>query len=176
MAACVRLAPLSRRRHAREEHAMRGADKVICQAAAVLLLFSVASTPAKAQFAGLGGGGGAGGEDMMTQMAPMLEMMKAKMGKRRFAMMMQTMGPMMSRMMENGGGGLGGMMGGGLGGLGGGGFGAPNYGGYMPVGGGGYMPTGMNGMGGGDMMAMIPQLMRLANVGGGGGHRRHRHR
>jgi len=25
------------------------------------------------------------------------------------------------------------------------------------------------------MMAMIPQLMRLANVGGGG-HRRHRHR
>ena len=50
---------------------------------------------------------------MMTQMAPMLEMMKAKMGKRRFGMMMQTMGPMMSRMMEGGGGGLGGMMGGG---------------------------------------------------------------
>ena len=41
---------------------------------------------------------------MMTQMAPMLEMMKAKMGKRRFAAMMQTMGPMMSRMMEGGGG------------------------------------------------------------------------
>jgi len=178
---------------------MRGADKVICQAAAVLLLFSVASTPAKAQFLG---GGGAGGEDMMTQMAPMLEMMKAKMGKRRFAMLMQTMGPMMSRMMENGGGGLGGMMGGGgmsglgggLGGLGGGlgggnlggGFGAPNYGGYTPMG--GTMPSGFGGMGGGDimgmlggagggdMMAMIPQLMRLANVGGGGGHRRHKHR
>ena len=155
---------------------MRGADKVICQAAAVLLLFSVASTPAKAQFLG---GGGAGGEDMMTQMAPMLEMMKAKMGKRRFAMLMQTMGPMMSRMMENGGGGFGGMMGGG--------FGAPNYGGYTPMGGGGYMPAGLGGMGGGDimgmmggagggdMMAMIPQLMRLANVGGGG-HRRHKHR
>ncbi|TYO65773.1 hypothetical protein FXV83_14700 [Bradyrhizobium hipponense] len=182
MAACVRLAPLSQRRHAREEHAMRGADKVICQAAAVLLLFSVASTPAKAQFAGFGGGGGAGGEDMMTQMAPMLEMMKAKMGKRRFAMLMQTMGPMMSRMMENGGGGLGGMMGGGNFG---GGFGAPNYGGSMPMGSGGYMPTGMGGgdimgmlggSGGGDMMAMIPQLMRLANGGGGGGHRRHRHR
>lgn len=169
---------------------MRGADKVICQAAAVLLLFSVTSTPARAQFAGLGGGG-AGGEDMMTQMAPMLEMMKAKMGKRRFAMLMQTMGPMMSRMMENGGGGLGGMMGGGgLGGLGGGnfggGFGAPSYGGYMPMGGGGTMPAGFGGMGGGDimgmlggagggdMMAMIPQLMRLANVGGG--HRRHKHR
>ena len=43
---------------------------------------------------------------MMTQMAPMLEMMKAKMGKRRFGQMMQTMGPMMSRMMESGGGGL----------------------------------------------------------------------
>ncbi|MET3909313.1 hypothetical protein ABID59_003667 [Bradyrhizobium sp. S3.3.6] len=145
---------------------MRGADKVICQAAAVLLLFSVASTPAKAQFLG---GGGAGGEDMMTQMAPMLEMMKAKMGKRRFAMLMQTMGPMMSRMMENGGGGLGGVMGGG--GMGGG-FGAPNYGGYAPMGDGDI--TGMLG-GGGDMMAMIPQLMRLANLGGGG-HRRHKHR
>ncbi|RXH00128.1 hypothetical protein EAS61_10725 [Bradyrhizobium zhanjiangense] len=167
MATCARLAPLSRRSHAREEHAMRGADKVICQAAAVLLLLSIASSPAKAQFAGFGGGG-AGGEDMMTQMAPMLEMMKAKMGKRRFAMLMQTMGPMMSRMMENGGGGVGGMMGGG--------FGAPNYGGYIPMGGGGYMPTGLGGMGGGDVMAMIPQLMRLANTGGGGGHRRHRHR
>lgn len=167
---------------------MRGADKVICQAAAVLLLFSISSVPAKAQFLG---GGGAGGEDMMTQMAPMLEMMKAKMGKRRFAMLMQTMGPMMSRMMENGGGGLSGMMGGGggLGGLGGGnlggGFGAPNYGGYAPMSG-GTMPAGFGGMGGGDimgmlggpgggdMMAMIPQLMRLANIGGG--HRRHKHR
>jgi hypothetical protein len=113
-------------------------------------------------------------------MAPMLEMMKAKMGKRRFAMLMQTMGPMMSRMMENGGG-LGGMTGGNFGG----GFGAPNYGGYTPMGGSGYMQSGMGfgggdimgmlgGSGGSDMMAMIPQLMRLANVGGG--HRRHRHR
>jgi hypothetical protein len=160
---------------------MRGADKVICQAAAVLLLFSITSTPARAQFAGLAGGGaGAGGQDMMTQMAPMLEMMKAKMGKRRFAMLMQTMGPMMSRMMENGGG-FGGMTGGNFGG----GFGAPSYGGYTPMGGSGYMPTGMGfgggdimgmlgGSGGADMMAMIPQLMRLANVGGG--HRRHKHR
>jgi hypothetical protein len=152
---------------------MRGADKVICQAAAVLLLFSVASTPAKAQFLG----GGAGGEDMMTQMAPMLEMMKAKMGKRRFAMMMQTMGPMMSRMMENGGGfGFGGSLSGG--------FGAPNYGGYAPLGagsmsagfGGGDIMGMLGGAGGGDMMAMIPQLMRLANVGSGRGHRRHRRR
>jgi hypothetical protein len=108
----------------------------------------------------------------MTKMAPMLEMMKAKMGKRRFAMMMQTMGPMMSRMMEGGGGGFGGMMsGGGIpGGSGGGG-----YGGYMPdsygvntggmnLGGGDFM--GMLG-GGGELMSMVPQLMRMANVGGG---------
>jgi hypothetical protein len=70
---------------------MTGADKVVCRAATLLLLFTLTAAPAKAQFAGFGGGGG-GGEDMMTQMAPMLEMMKAKMGKRRFAMMMQTMG------------------------------------------------------------------------------------
>ena len=74
---------------------MTGADKVVCQAATLLLLFTLTSAPARAQFAGLGGGGG--GSDMMTQMAPMLEMMKAKMGKRRFGMMMQTMGPMMSK-------------------------------------------------------------------------------
>jgi|SRR5665213_1059155 len=87
---------------------MTGADKVVCQAATLLLLFTLTTAPAKAQFAGLGGGGGGG--DMMTQMAPMLEMMKARMGKRRFAMMMQTMGPMMSGMMEGGGGGGGDMM------------------------------------------------------------------
>ncbi len=78
---------------------MTGADKIVCQAAALLLLFTLTLTPAKAQF-----GGGGGGQDMMTQMAPMLEMMKAKMGKRRFAALMQTMGPMMSRMTEGGGG------------------------------------------------------------------------
>ena len=75
---------------------MTGADKVVCQAATLLLLFALTTVPAKAQFGGFGGGGGG---DMMTQMAPMLEMMKAKMGKRRFGMMMQTMGPMMSQMM-----------------------------------------------------------------------------
>jgi hypothetical protein len=131
---------------------MKGADKVICQAATLLVLFTLTSAPAKAQF----GFGGGGGEDMMTQMAPMLEMMKAKMGKRRFAMMMQTMGPMMGQMME--GGGLGGMMGSG-------GFGSMipgDYGGGIP-----------GGMGGGDIMGMIGPLMRMANFGGGG-HRRHR--
>ena len=99
---------------------------------------------------------------MMTQMAPMLEMMKAKMGKRRFAMMMQTMGPMMSRMMEGGGGGgLGGMMGGG---------GIPGG-----LGGGDVMGT-LGGGGGGELMSMVPQLMRMANVGGGRHGRRHRRR
>jgi hypothetical protein len=154
---------------------MKGADKVICQAATLLVLFTLTSAPAKAQF-GFGGGGG-GGEDMMTQMAPMLEMMKAKMGKRRFGMLMQTMGPMMSRMMEGGGGGFGGIGGGIPGG----------YGGMIPGGYGGYAPDvsatsggfgggdvmGMLGGGGGDIMGMIGPMMRMANVGGGA-HRRHR--
>jgi hypothetical protein len=154
---------------------MTGADKVVCQAATLLLLFTLASTPAKAQFAGFGGG--AGGEDMMTQMAPMLEMMKAKMGKRRFGMLMQTMGPMMSRMMEGGGGGLGGMMGGGgiPGGFGGGGAMPEAYGmGMGGIGGGNIMGM-LGGGGGGELMSMVPQLMRLANAGGPG-HRRHRRR
>ncbi|MEA2913109.1 MAG: hypothetical protein QOJ15_5190 [Bradyrhizobium sp.] len=149
---------------------MTGADKVVCQAATVLLLFTLTSAPAKAQFGGFGGGGGDG--DMMTQMAPMLEMMKAKMGKRRFGMLMQTMGPMMGQMMEGGGGGFGGMLGGGgiPGGFGGGGasFAPAGY----DMGGGDFM--GMLGGGGGEMMSMIPQLMRMANFGGG--HRRHRRR
>src|ERR1700678_2022429 len=103
---------------------MTGADKVVCQAATLLLLLTLTSAPAKAQLAGFGGGGG----DMMTQMAPMLEMMKAKMGKRRFGMMMQAMGPMMSKMMD--GGGFGGMLGGG----------------GIPTGfGGGGIPTGFGG-------------------------------
>jgi len=91
---------------------MRGADKLVCQAA-VLLLLAIPSAPANAQF---GFGGSGGGADMMTQMAPMLEMMKAKLGKRRFAMLMQTMGPMMSKMMEGGFSGMGGMIPGGIGG------------------------------------------------------------
>jgi hypothetical protein len=112
---------------------------------------------------------------MMTQMAPMLNMMKAKMGKRRFGMMMQTMGPMMSRMMQNGGGGFGGMLGGGgiPGGFGGGTtYAADGYG--TSMGGGGF--TGMlGGGGGGELMSMIPQAMQMANFGGGH-RRRHRRR
>jgi hypothetical protein len=151
---------------------MTGADKVVCQAATLLLLFTLTTVPAKAQFTGVGGGGGG---DMMTQMAPMLEMMKAKMGKRRFAMLMQTVGPMMSRMMENGGG-LGGISGGGgiPGGLGGGAAFAPEgYG--IGTSGGDFMGM-LGGSGGGELMSMIPQLMRMANLGGGYGHRRHRRR
>lgn len=135
-------------------------DKLVCQGAALLVLFALTLTPAKAQF-----GGGGGGQDMMTQMAPMLEMMKAKMGKKRFAALMQTMGPMMSRMTENGGGfgGLGGMMGGG---------GIPSFGG------GGMDAGGFNlgGIGAGEMMSMVPQLMSLANIGGVRHGRRHRKR
>jgi len=40
---------------------MTGADKVVCQAAALLLLFTLTTVPAKAQFVGFGGGGGRGG-------------------------------------------------------------------------------------------------------------------
>jgi hypothetical protein len=151
---------------------MTGADKVVCQAATLLLLFTLTTTPASAQFAGFGDGGG-GGEDMMTQMAPMLEMMKAKMGKRRFAMMMQTMGPMMGRMMESGGG-LGGLMGGEIPGGGYGGNVSPEgYGGSF---GGGNIMGMLGDAGGGEMMSMIPQLMRMANFGGSRHGRRHRHR
>jgi hypothetical protein len=137
---------------------MTGADKVVCQAATLLLLLTLTSAPAKAQFQGGGGG------DMMTQMAPMLEMMKAKMGKRRFGMMMQTMGPMMSQMME-GGGGIPGGFGGGEGTM-------PQE---LGIGGGGDVMGMLGGGNGGELMGMIPQLMRMANFGGGH-HRRHRRR
>ena len=55
----------------------------------------ITPAPAKAQF----------DEGQMAQFAPMLEMMKQKMGKKRFGQMMQTMGPMMENMMGQGGGG-----------------------------------------------------------------------
>jgi hypothetical protein len=144
---------------------MTRADRLACWAATLLLLFTLSTVPAKAQFGGFGGGS-SGGEDMMTQMAPMLNMMKAKMGKRRFGMMMQTMGPMMSRMMQNGGGGFGGS----LGGFGGTTYAADGYG--TSMGGGGF--TGMLG-GGGELMSMIPQVVQMANFGGGH-RRRHRRR
>jgi hypothetical protein len=144
--------------------------KAVCQAAAVALLLAVATTaPAKAQF------GGGGGDDMMTQMAPMLEMMKAKMGKKRFAMLMQTAGPMMANMMEGGGGGFGGL-GGGFGGFSGGGITSGHMGGdiYQPAGfggGGDFMSV----LGGSGMTAMLPQMMSMINTGGGRGRRAKKH-
>jgi len=78
--------------------------------------------------------------------------------------MMQTMGPMMGRMMEGGGGGYGGNI-------------SPEgYGGTVGGFGGGNIMGMLGGAGGGDMMSMIPQLMRMANVGGGRHGRRHRRR
>ena len=140
---------------------MTGTMKAMCQAAALALSLAVATAaPAKAQF-----GGGSGGEDMMTQFAPMLEMMKAKMGKKRFAALMQTMGPMMSNMMEGGGGGLGGM-------LGGGGFGnsmtmGGDLGQFSGGGGGDFMSM----MGSSGMTAMLPQMMGMINTGTRSGRR-----
>src|SRR6266508_1078860 len=52
---------------------------------AILAAVSFASAPAKAQFGGMD-------ESQMQQFAPMLEMIKQKMGKRRFGQMMQMMG------------------------------------------------------------------------------------
>ena len=146
------------------ENIMKGIDKVLYAAAGVVLLAAVSATPAKAQF-----GGGSGGEDMMTQMAPMLEMMKARMGKRRFAQLMQTVGPMMSNMMDNGGGlGGGGVGGSGLGGGMGGGFGGSGMN-FANMGG---MGGGMGGFDAGQVMGMIPQFMSMANMGGGSRHAR----
>jgi hypothetical protein len=139
---------------------MTGADKLICRAAALLVLLTLMVVPAKAQFSGFGSGGGGSQEDIMTQMAPMLEMMKAKMGKKRFGAMMQTMGPMMSQMMQ---GGSGGFDGGGIAG----GFG------------GGFSPDGFGGGSGfnmGDMMGMIGPMMQMANFSGGGHRHHHRHK
>jgi uncharacterized membrane protein YgcG len=94
---------------------MKRTMKLVLPIVAALILSSNISRPAHAQFAG------DGGFEQMQQFAPMLEMMKKKMGKKRFAKLIQTMGPMMSQMMDGQGGGFGGFGGGG-GGFGGGGF------------------------------------------------------
>jgi hypothetical protein len=127
------------------------ASKLIGGAAVLLVAFALAAAPAQAQLGGLGSTpGGAGGQDMMTQMAPMLNMMKAKMGKKRFAMMMQTMGPMMSQMMQGGG------------------FGSTG-GGFSGFGGGGIA----SGVDVGSIMGMVGPMIQMANLGGGVGHHRH---
>jgi hypothetical protein len=115
---------------------------------AILAALSFASAPAKAQFGGM--------EDaQMQQFAPMLEMMKKQMGKKRFGEMMKMMGPMMANM--DSGGGLGGLMGGGgLGGFGGGGM------------------SSLGGMDMGQMMSMISSIQRLTAGGGRRGKARRR--
>jgi hypothetical protein len=145
---------------------MIGAHRLACHIAALVLAIALVSAPAKAQLAPLGGAGG----DMMTQMAPMIEMMKAKMGKRRFAAVMQTMGPMMGKMME--GGSLGGI-GGFPGGIDGAGL-APET--YATAAGGNDIMGMLGGNGGSEMISMIPQLMQMAHFGGGHGRRHHRRR
>jgi hypothetical protein len=138
--------------------------RAACQAAAFFLVLALMPEPASAQqFSPFSDSGG----DMMTQMAPMLEMMKAKMGKRRFGQMMQTMGPMMTKMMEDGGSG-------GMPGIGGFGDGS----GFADVGAGtgGGDVMGMLGGNGGGMMSMIPQIMQMAGAGFGGGHGHRHHR
>jgi hypothetical protein len=155
------MAPLPRG-SAREEKAMTYASRLIGSAATLLVAFTLTAAPAKAQFGGFGGGASASGQDMMTEMAPMVEMMKAKMGKKRFAMLMRTMGPMMSQMMQGGGGSGGG------------------FGGMIPGGGGGFSPDGfgMSSGGGfdvGSIMSMVGPMMQMANFAGSH-HRRHRHK
>ena len=113
---------------------------------AIVAALAFTSAPAKAQFGGMG-------MDNMEQMAPMIEMMKQRMGKKRFGQLMQTMGPMMEKMKANQGGGFGGGMGGFGGGMGG-------FGGGL--GGGGFN---MGGMDMGQMMAMMGSMKGL--MGGG---------
>lgn len=72
---------------------MKTMIKLACPLVLAITL-AVPSAPARAQFAG----------DQMAQFAPMIEMMKKKIGKKRFARLMQTVGPIMTSMMQQGGG------------------------------------------------------------------------
>ena len=72
--------------------------KVVLSIIVSLILAASLSRPAHAQFAG------EGGFEQIQQFAPMLEMLKKKMGKKCFAHVLQTMGPFISQMMQSGGG------------------------------------------------------------------------
>jgi hypothetical protein len=133
---------------------MKRIVKLALPALALLIASSTLPQLAHAQFAG------GGGFEQMQQMAPLLNMMKKKMGKKRFAMLMQTMGPMMSQMMEGQGGGFGG-------GFGGGGFGGFGGGGFGGAGAGGFDMSSMAGLIG--MVGMVDSF-------GGSGHHRVGHR
>lgn len=84
---------------------MKTARTLVLPILVSVMLCANVSTPARAQFAG-------GGFEQMEQFAPLLDMIKKKMGKKRFGQVMQMVGPMMSG--EGGGlGNIAGMMGGG---------------------------------------------------------------
>jgi hypothetical protein len=72
---------------------MKTAIKLACPLALAIAL-ALPAAPARAQFAG----------DQMAQFAPMIEMVKKKIGKKRFGRLMQTVGPIMTGMMQQGGG------------------------------------------------------------------------
>ena len=72
-------------------------------ACSLAILATFAATPARAQFEGAGDQM-AQFAPMMEQLAPMMQMMTSKIGKRRMNQMMRTVGPMMGRMMAQGGG------------------------------------------------------------------------
>ena len=142
------------------------ARRMACLTVALLVVIAFAPSPAGAQSLPFVSGG-----DMMTRMAPMLEMMKAKMGKRRFAMMMQTMGPMVARMME--GGDFTAMAG----------IGTPySFGATPALAADGYglassdIASTLGDAGGTGMIGMIPQIMQMAGVGFGGSRGRLHHR
>lgn len=89
----------------------------------------------------------------MKQYAPFLEMMKQRMGKKRYGEMMQRMGPMMAGMTGNGGNGSGGGFGAGFGG--GGNAGDFDFGGFSGGNFGDIANMFGSGQGMGDIMGMI---------------------
>jgi hypothetical protein len=121
---------------------------------AVVVALSLTSVPAHAQLFKE--------EDMgqMKQFAPMFEMMKQTMGKKRYGAMMRKMGPMMARMGNNGNG-LGGNFGGGFGaaptggGFDGGGFSAGSFGDFSGGDFGGFANMFGSGQGMGDLRGLI---------------------
>jgi hypothetical protein len=125
---------------------------------AIAVALCLSHAPARAQADLFGGGEG----DMMTTMAPMLEMMKKKMGKKRFTVVMQTMGPMVAQMGQ--GGGFGGFGGGGFGG----GFDLASLGGGY---GGGFDMSSMSGL---MSSGMIQQMTSMGGKGGRKGKRARR--
>jgi hypothetical protein len=148
----------------------------LASALAVVLALSLSHGPAQAQSEEapaqapseeVGGlGDFTGGNDMMTKMAPMLDTMKQKLGKRRFEQLMKTVGPIATNMMGEGGS-FGGFNFNNLGGGSFGGFdfdslGGGNWGGF-DIGG---LSSGFGGIDVGSITSMVPRH---------GGRKRWRH-